>query len=77
MGNYEGLPSLFICVGIHEIRLDDCINVANKVEEHGVHVKLIKWPKMMHAFPMLSPMFSEAQKAMPEICEFALNKPEH
>ena len=77
MGNLEGIPPLFICVGTHEIHLDDCINVANKAKEHGVNVKLIKWPKMVHAFPMLSPMFPEAQKAMSEICEFALNQLKH
>jgi acetyl esterase/lipase len=27
-GNYKGLPPLYICVGTHEIHLNDCENVA-------------------------------------------------
>ena len=77
MGNYEGLPPLLICVGTHEIHLDDCINVAKKAEEHGVDVKLSVWPKMVHAFPILSPLFPEAKQAMSDICEFAVNQFEH
>jgi monoterpene epsilon-lactone hydrolase len=49
MGNYEGLPPLFICVGTHEIHLDDCRNVASKAKEQGVEVTLREWPKMVHA----------------------------
>jgi monoterpene epsilon-lactone hydrolase len=70
MGNYEGLPPLYICVGTHEIHLDDCINLARRAREHGVDVTLGKWPKMVHAFPILSPLFPEAKQAMAEICEF-------
>ena len=38
MGNYEGLPPLYICVGTHEIHLDDCVNVAQKAKAAGVAV---------------------------------------
>ncbi|MGA7828161.1 MAG: alpha/beta hydrolase, partial [Geobacteraceae bacterium] len=71
MGNYEGLPPLYICVGTHEIHLDDCINLARRAKEHGVDVILGKWPKMIHGFPILSPLFPEAKQAMSEICNFA------
>ena len=71
MGNYEGLPPLYICVGTYEIHLDDCKNVAGKAREHGVDVTLRTWPNMVHAFPILSPLFPEAKQAMSEICEFA------
>ena len=74
MGNYEGLPPLFLCVGTHEIHLDDCVNVANRAREHGVDVTLSKWPKMIHAFPLLAPLFPEAKRAMNEICEFAIRQ---
>jgi len=70
-GNYEGLPPLYICVGTYEIHLDDCINVARKAREHGVDVTLRKWQNMVHAFPIMSPLFPEAKQAMSEICEFA------
>ncbi|MFC2088787.1 alpha/beta hydrolase [Calditrichota bacterium] len=69
-GNYEGLPPLYICVGTHEIHLDDCINVAKRAEEQGVRVTLAKWPNMVHAFPIMSPLFPEAKQALLEICEF-------
>jgi len=71
MGNYKGLPPLYICVGTYEIHLDDCINLARRAKAHGVEVVLGKWPKMVHAFPVLSPLFPEAKQAMSEICEFA------
>ena len=70
MGNYEGLPPLHICVGTHEIHFDDCRNVAAKVKKQGVNVTLSEWPKMVHAFPVLSPLFPEAKNALLEICEF-------
>jgi acetyl esterase/lipase len=72
-GNYEGLPPIFICVGTHEIHLNDCENVARIANEQGVKVTLRKWDKMIHAFPILSPLFPEAKQAMTEICEFAKN----
>ncbi len=70
MGNYSGLPPLHVCVGTYEIHLDDCENVARKAKEQGVDVTLSKWPRMVHAFPILSPLFPEAKNAMTEICEF-------
>ena len=69
-GNFAGLPPLHICVGTHEIHLDDCINVARKAKEEGVEVTLSKWDRMVHAFPLLAPLFPEAKNAMAEICEF-------
>ena len=69
-GNYKGIPPLYICVGTHEIHLDDCVNVANVAKHYGVDVTLRKWDKMIHAFPLLSPLFPEAKKALAEICEF-------
>ncbi|OFX48025.1 MAG: hypothetical protein A2W95_17340 [Bacteroidetes bacterium GWA2_40_14] len=72
-GNYKGLPPLYICVGTNEIHLNDCENVARIAEEHGVEVTLKKYERMIHAFPILSPLFPEAKQAMFEICEFAKN----
>jgi acetyl esterase/lipase len=69
-GNYEGIPPLYICVGTHEIHYDDCINVANVAKQYGVNVTLRKWDNMIHAFPLLTPLFPEAKKAFGEICEF-------
>jgi acetyl esterase/lipase len=73
-GNFEGLPPLLICVGTHEIHLDDCINTAKKAESHGVEVILSKWDSMVHAFPIMSPLFPEAKEAMNEICQYAIKQ---
>jgi epsilon-lactone hydrolase len=69
-GNYEGMPPLYICVGSHEIHLDDCINMTARAELDGVEVTLKKWDGMIHAFPILAPLFPEATLALNEICEF-------
>ncbi|WP_170302154.1 alpha/beta hydrolase [Desulfosarcina widdelii] len=70
MGDYKGLPPLHICVGTHEIHYDDCADVAAKAKAHGVDVTFSQWLKMVHAFPVLSPLFPEAKMAMREICGF-------
>jgi len=31
---------------------------------------LKKWDRMIHAFPLLSPLFPEAKQALDDICEF-------
>ena len=74
MGNYKGIPPIHITVGTYEIHLDDCINVTNKAKEDGVEVILNKWPKMVHAFPLFSPLFPEAKQAMVDICQFATDQ---
>ena len=69
-GNYEGIPPLYICVGTYEIHLNDCENIYKVAQQYGVKVTLRKWEKMIHAFPLLTPLFPEATKAFNEICEF-------
>ena len=69
-GDYSGMPPIHICVGTHEIHLDDCVNEAKVIEAAGVDVTLSKWKGMVHAFPIMAPMFPEATKALKEICEF-------
>ena len=69
-GNYRGIPPLYICVGTHEIHLDDCVNVARVAAQDGAEVTLRKWDNMIHAFPLLTPLFPEAKQAFIEICDF-------
>lgn len=69
-GNYQGIPPLYICVGTHEIHLEDCINVAKVAQQAGVTVTFRTWEKMVHAFPLLTPFFPEAKQAFEEICVF-------
>lgn len=70
-GDLSGLPPLHICVGSHEIHLDDCQAFADKARAAGVETTLAVWPRMIHAFPILAPLFPEAKQALSEICAFA------
>ena len=67
-GDFRGIPPLYICVGTHEIHYDDCVAIARVAREHGVDVTLREWDKMVHAFPLLTPLFPEAKEAFEEIC---------
>ena len=73
-GDFTGIPPLYICVGTHEIHYDDCVNIAEVAKKYGADVTLREWDRMIHAFPLLSPLFPEAQKALNEICEFVRSK---
>ncbi len=66
----SGLPPILLCVGSYEIHLDDTVNFAKKAEAQGTEIKLMVWEGMVHAFPILSPLFPEAKKAMMDICTF-------
>ena len=70
MGDFRNMPPILICVGSHEIHLDDCRNMAAKIRRDGSEVALREWPGMVHAFPILSPLFPEARRAFDEICAF-------
>lgn len=67
MADLGGLPPIMIHVGTNEIHLDDARNFGIKAEKSGVKVTLRVWDGMIHAFPLLSPLFSEAKNAMDEI----------
>jgi acetyl esterase/lipase len=69
-GNFKGIPPLYICVGTHEIHYDDCVSIASITKRHGVDVTLREWDRMIHAFPLLSPLFPEAKQALGKIFEF-------
>ena len=67
MADLTGLPPIMIHVGTHEIHLDDARNFGIKADKSGVKVTLRIWEGMVHAFPLLSPLFPEAKNAMHEI----------
>jgi acetyl esterase/lipase len=67
MADLTGLPPMMIHAGTHEIHFDDARNFAIKAEKSGVKVTLKIWEGMIHAFPLLSPLFPEAKNAMDEI----------
>lgn len=67
MADLTGLPPIMIHVGTHEIHLDDARNFAIKAQQSGVQITLRIWEGMVHAFPLLAPLFPEARQAMAEI----------
>ncbi|MBF4691518.1 alpha/beta hydrolase [Fusibacter ferrireducens] len=69
-GDLVGLPPIYLTIGTHEIHFDDTLNFAKKAEASGVDVTLKEWQGMVHAFPILSPLFPEAQSAHESICDF-------
>lgn len=73
-GDLSNLPHIYLCIGTHEIHLDDTIAFAKKAQEQGTHITLKKWENMVHAFPILSPLFPEAKEAMDDICSFIQQK---
>jgi len=67
LADLTGLPPIMIVIGTYEIHLDDARNFALKAQKSGVEVDLRVWEGMVHAFPLLAPLFPEAQQAMDEI----------
>ncbi|MCP4352997.1 MAG: alpha/beta hydrolase [Desulfobacterales bacterium] len=69
-GELHGLPPILIYVGEDEIFLDDSLQFAEKAKNAGADVTLRVGEEMVHCFPLLAPIFSEAKQAMDEICDF-------
>lgn len=72
-GDLSGLPPISLTVGTNEIHLDDTVNFAKKAESYGVDVELNVWKGMVHAFPILSPLFPEAKRSLGAISDFIRN----
>lgn len=70
IADLKGLPPIMIVVGTYEIHLDDATNIALKAKKAGVDVTLRTWEGMVHAFPLLAPLFPEAVQALDEIAAF-------
>ncbi len=73
-GSPKGFPPLLICVGSYENHLDDCRNFAKKAMKEGVETHFKVYPKMVHAFPLMAPMFKEATHAHDWVCKFIVEK---
>ena len=73
-GNLEGLAPVYLCVGTHEIHHDDTVIFHKRVEKFGGISELHVYKNMVHAFPIMAPMFPEATRAFEDICNFITNK---
>lgn len=69
-GDLEGLAPVYLCVGTYEIHLDDVLAFNKKLESSGGSSELHVHEGMVHAFPILAPMFPEATEALKDICRF-------
>lgn len=52
-GNFQGLPSMLIHVGSHEVLKDDALRLAKNAEYAGVDVSIEVWDGMFHIFQSL------------------------
>ncbi|MBN2897445.1 MAG: alpha/beta hydrolase [Clostridia bacterium] len=71
-GDLSGLPPLLIVVGSNEIHYDDCVAFSKKGLSQNVDVRLSVWEHMVHAFPIMAPLFKEATEAFDAIRDFIL-----
>ncbi len=69
-GNLDGLAPTYLCVGTYEIHHDDTVNFHQRMKSFGGESELHVYEKMVHAFPILAPMFPEATRALSDICRF-------
>lgn len=73
-GELHGLPPIFINSGNYDELYEDGEKFYKKALEAGVEAYFREGDKMVHCYPLLSPMFPEAKEAMDEICEFIKQK---
>jgi epsilon-lactone hydrolase len=69
-GDLKELPPLLINSGMDDELYDDGRLFAEKARSAGVEVTFKSGGKMLHCYPLLAPMFSEATEAMNEIVDF-------
>ncbi len=70
-GDFSRTPPLLLMVGTHEVHFDDVRELVRRIGEQGGAVTYSEWPRMVHAFPIMAPLFPEASRALEEIGRFA------
>ncbi len=73
-GELKGLPPIFINSGVDDELYDDGEKFYLKSKEAGVDIQFKAGIGMLHCYPLLAPMFSEATEAMNEIVDFIKKK---
>lgn len=69
-GHLNGLPPLFINAGNSDELFDDALAFYEKAKQQNVDISFREGHKMVHCYPLLSPLFPEATEAMNEIIVF-------
>ncbi len=70
-GDYSGTAPLLLMTGTDEVHYDDILALSRRIKEQGGEVVYSEWPRMVHAFPLMAPLFPEAVMAMGEIGSFS------
>ncbi|MEM8766803.1 MAG: alpha/beta hydrolase [Pseudomonadota bacterium] len=65
-----GMPPVYVVVGSTEVLLSDSESLVAKLTEAGSDAELVVWPKMPHAFPVLSSLIPEGRQAIGNIGAF-------
>lgn len=66
----KGLPPLLVQVGEAELILDQASMLAKRAEEHGVDVRLVIEPDMVHDWHSFAGVFSHCARAIDDIGAF-------
>jgi monoterpene epsilon-lactone hydrolase len=69
-GDLHGLPPLLLIAGEDEVLRDDAIAFAEKARAAGTAVSLRIEPGMVHCYPLLAPLFPEAETAVAQVSAF-------
>jgi acetyl esterase/lipase len=69
-GELTGLPPIFINSGTADELYDDGRLFAERAKFAGVDITFVSGENMVHCYPLLAPMFREANEAMEEIKVF-------
>ncbi|MES2919687.1 MAG: alpha/beta hydrolase [Pseudomonadota bacterium] len=70
LGDFTGLPPLFITVCDHECLRDDAYAVEAKALAAGVPVTLLSRPDLFHVWPIFAPLLPEAREDLPRMANF-------
>lgn len=70
LGDYTGLPPLFITVCDHECLRDDAYAVEARALAAGVPVTLLSRPDLMHVWPIFAPLLPEAREDLVRMANF-------
>jgi len=69
-GDLKGLPPLLINSGVDDELFDDGEQFYLRAKEAGVDMQFRPGEGMIHCYPLLAPLFREAEEAMLEIADF-------
>lgn len=70
LGDYQGLPPLFITVCEQECLRDDAYAVQRQAQAAGVPVTLLSRPDVLHVWPIFAPVMPEAREDLQRIANF-------